>query len=470
MCHWVTPDNVNLFLRCGKWLPPAAALMGGLGSLLLLATFLRAAPPADATPSPTPNASGTPVSFPPTVTIPTTPGGAAESPTPQPEPKVKPSPAAQESPKPEQAHPVISGGPKFIGATSCSSSLCHGGGSEARDAFTIWNKSDPHKHSFADLAGPRAARIAQGLELAAGPGSTRCTVCHAPLWTVPEERLASTVDAKQEGVSCESCHGPAQNWLRSHTRRDFTHADNVETGVRDLNSLYVRANTCVACHQVLDPELLVAGHPPLIFELDAQTVAEPRHWVDRGDYFGPQAWLVGQSTALREASWSLSKSAEPPPEAREQWRALVWLIQRTTQAYGGDLPKFDVPDADDYSPGNVARAQKVGDELARAGAHLDWSRASTRRCLEALAATHKEFVPVAGGEATLALQCRAQRLVLALARLVAPLQAQDDAGWHNASMELDKLFQLADARAAFDGSAFSEQLQHFAGAFAPSGN
>ena len=287
-------------------------------------------------------------------------------------------------------------GAKFLGAMSCSSSLCHGGGSAGdRGAYTVWKAKDPHRQSFAVLAGTQAARIAQGLQLASAAASTRCTECHAPLATVAEERLAHGLDARTEGVSCESCHGPSANWIRSHTRHDFTHAQNVQTGVRDLRDLYARANTCVACHQVIAPDVLAAGHPPLIFELDAQTVAEPRHWIDQGDFFGPQAWLTGQAAALRETSWSLSQQADPRPEVREQWRALVWLLQKTTSAYGHGVPTFDAPDADTFSPGNVARAQSLADDLARAASRSEWTGASTRQMLEALAATDKDFVPVA---------------------------------------------------------------------------
>ena len=260
------------------------------------------------------------------------------------------------------------------------------------------------------LAGTQAARIAQGLQLASAAASTRCTECHAPLATVAEERLAHGLDVRTEGVSCESCHGPSSNWIRSHTRMDLTHAQNVETGVRDLRSLYVRANNCVACHQVIEPDVLAAGHPPLIFELDAQTVAEPRHWLDKGDFFGPQAWLTGQAAALRETSWSLSQQTDPKPEVREQWRALVWLLHKATEAYGHGVPTFDAPDADTYSPGNVSRAQSVADDLAQAAARSEWNGASTRRTLNALADADKDFVPVTGGEPALALQNRAQRL------------------------------------------------------------
>lgn len=41
--------------------------------------------------------------------------------------------------------------------------------------------------------------------------------------------------------------------------------------MRDLRNLYARANACVACHQNVDPEILKAGHPELVFELDRQS-------------------------------------------------------------------------------------------------------------------------------------------------------------------------------------------------------
>ena len=398
---------------------------------------------------------------PPPLATPALPGTVIISPGPSTAPAsadLKPA-----TPRPVQTHDQADG-PKFMGAMTCSSSLCHGGGSNERDSYTIWKKSDPHHQSAATLSGTRAARIAQGLALGSAAGSSRCTECHAPLATVTEARLPSGLDVRTEGVSCESCHGPAQNWIRSHTRRDFTHAQNVTTGVREVKNLYARANACVACHQVLAPDVLAAGHPPLLFELDAQTVAEPRHWTDAGEYFGPRAWLTGQAVALREMSWSLGQNADSAPEAREQWRALLWLLQRTVDARGdkGELPGFDaVPGADDFNPGNVARAQTSADEFARTAAHLEWSQASLRRCLDGLSATGKEFVPVTGGEGELALRSRAQRLALALSRLMAPLQKQDAAKWMASSQELDKVFAAADARAIFDGGAFAEQLRRF---------
>jgi hypothetical protein len=190
--------------------------------------------------------------------------------------------------------------------------MCHGGASPSRDQFTIWSRQDFHSRAYATLVTARSVRIAETLGIVSATESARCTTCHAPFASLPQARLASTINVT-EGVSCESCHNGAEAWLRSHTRPDWTYADRIHAGLRDLRSAYVRANTCVACHQVIDPALVKAGHPELIFELDGLTASEPRHWQEKADWFGPKAWLVGQAVALREMSLCLARSDKADP-------------------------------------------------------------------------------------------------------------------------------------------------------------
>ena len=96
---------------------------------------------------------------------------------------------------------------------------------------------------------------------------------------VAPARLTSSIDP-HESVSCEACHGAAEPWLRGHTRPDWSYATRVGAGMRDLRNFYVRANTCVACHQNLDGDIANAGHPELLFELNQQSIDEPKHWRD----------------------------------------------------------------------------------------------------------------------------------------------------------------------------------------------
>jgi len=294
----------------------------------------------------------------------------------------------------------------------------------------------------------------------------RCTECHAPMQTVNAARLGPLARA-ENGISCENCHGPSKFWIRSHTRKDLTHAQNVTTGLKDLENLYVRANTCVACHQVLPPDLQKAGHPPLVFELDAQSVAEPKHWKESGEWRGPQAWLVGQAAALRETSWALNKRESSADVEREQWRSLLWLLRKTTDAMTG-LPKFDYLTNIEMSPGNLARAQSTADDLARAAASQTWDAATTRRLMDTLAASDGDFT--GGKESALALQYRAQRLTLALSRLLAPFEARDKERWAKPSEEMQKLFLANDARVEFNSAKFVSALQAFQKSLAYAGS
>src|ERR1700722_102686 len=178
-----------------------------------------------------------------------------------------------------------------LGANTCSSSGCHGGGGDRRDQYVVWSQRDVHSRSYATLTTARSARMAEALSIPNPAASPRCVVCHAPLAGADSAGLGSGVDPA-EGVSCGSCHGIPAGWIRGHTRPDWTHADRVAAGMRELKDLYGRANTCVACHQNLDPAIVAVGHhPALIFELDGQTQDEPKHWRDY--QAGAQAWFVG---------------------------------------------------------------------------------------------------------------------------------------------------------------------------------
>lgn len=346
---------------------------------------------------------------------------------------------------------------EFLGANSCSSSNCHGGGGSTRDQFLVWSLRDFHsQRPVATLATARAREIADAAGIADPGTDERCTSCHAPLRAVPANLRGRDFNAS-EGVSCESCHGPAGNWIRSHTRTDYTRADRVASGMRDLENLYVRANSCVACHQVVAEPLLKAGHPELIFELDGQSVAEPKHWSAAKNGNGAQAWFVGQAVALREMSWELSNEKSPTENEINRWRALVWLMVRA-DIIGSNLPQPpDItfrPKTEDFES-----AQKWGDDLARAAAEISWTDAMTQNALQGLAGTSADFHEAVPQPA---LARRAERLVLALDRLLATQESNEPA---NAT--LNRLFKLAQSLPDFDPSAFATTLAAFSGDIGP---
>ncbi len=350
----------------------------------------------------------------------------------------------------------------FLGQSSCSSSGCHGGAGEKHDQSIRWAKLDVHTRTFATLTTARSARIADNLKISDPTQSERCTVCHEPFQAVAHND-ASLIKALDPvaGVSCESCHGPAQKWLLGHTRPDWTHQDRVRAGMRDLDNLYTRANSCVACHQNVDAELLRFGHPELIFELDGQSVTEPKHWREKGNWAGPKTWLVGQAVALREMSWQLTQEHPGAPDAADRASGLLWVV--ATAAKSNDaLPASTLPA--EVTAANAADAQKWSDDLARQAASLEWSADATHKCLNLLAGTGANFREASPARAVQAR--RAERLVLALDRLVAGLG--DEAAAKRLDTPLNHLFKDAQSLPDFDPQKFAGHLDEFQKALAGS--
>src|SRR5579859_93985 len=208
--------------------------------------------------------------------------------------------------------------PKYTGPGSCASPSCHGSVTVKTDTsvqqneYSTWVVKDKHAHAFAVLANPVATRMAEILRIDKADTAPKCLACHA--LSVLEADRARTFDST-DGVSCESCHGPASNWLGPHTTKGWTHQQSIEAGMRDERDPIHRTETCLACHlgtreKFVDHEMIAAGHPDLYFELDSFSAVMPRHWktprestpgkpVEDAAWTGVRDWSVGQAVQLR---------------------------------------------------------------------------------------------------------------------------------------------------------------------------
>jgi len=342
----------------------------------------------------------------------------------------------------------IGAGPTFLGAQACASSGCHGGGKE--NQFLVWSLRDFHsQRPFATLTTARSKQIGEALGIKDPPVEKRCTTCHAPLAEVPESRRGPAFKVT-EAVSCESCHHPAEQWLRSHTRPDYTHADRVAAGMRDLKNLYVRANTCVACHQTVELPLLKAGHPELIFELDGQSDSEPKHWRETTNWNGAQAWLVGQAAALREMYWQLSQSPEKNSRLALRAEALLWLFQKLAKIDRAGALELNALGT--LSAADLDGTRRAADRIARRSAELPWPKQATEELLRSLADTSGDFRRADISREQHAR--RAERLVIALDRLTVDRPRGDK--------KLNELFDLSQSLPDFDPARFATALEEFA--------
>lgn len=228
-----------------------------------------------------------------------------------------------------QTSPTIPQGFKYVGPGSCSAVACHGGiqpisvTKVQQNEYSTWVTSDKHAHAYAALKEPLGKQIAQILKLGPAEKSPRCLTCHA--LDVPATEHAREFDIA-EGVSCESCHGPASQWLGPHLQATAVHSRMVTLGMYDNKNLALRAEKCLTCHlgavgMSVDHELIAAGHPDLTFELDSFSAVEPPHWVEKGPdgrpstdpLLGVKAWAVGQAVELQQSMLRLSRHAKSGP-------------------------------------------------------------------------------------------------------------------------------------------------------------
>jgi len=207
---------------------------------------------------------------------------------------------------------------KYTGPGSCSSTSCHGSvkpRAESRifqNEYSVWVIKDKHAKAYDALTGAAGQRMARILGLGKPETSAKCLACHA--LDVPADARAKTFELT-EGVTCESCHGPASAWLGPHTTRNWTHEQSIAAGMYDTRNLVRRTEKCLSCHlgtqdKFVDHEMIAAGHPDLYFELDSFSSVMPRHWktpresapgvpADSDAWSGVREWGTGQAVQLR---------------------------------------------------------------------------------------------------------------------------------------------------------------------------
>jgi hypothetical protein len=219
---------------------------------------------------------------------------------------------------------------KYNGPGGCAASSCHGSVQPKQitrifqNEYSIWIAQDKHAKAFSVLSNPVSVRMGKILNIGAPSQAPKCLACHA-LYVSSDQR-AQTFEL-EDGVSCESCHGPASGWLGPHTLRDWPHEKSVQLGMYDNRNLIKRSEKCLSCHlgtadKFVDHEMIAAGHPDLTFELSYFTFYMPQHWKtpEQNDVWRRvQSWGVGQAVQLRESLYRLARRTTSPnwPEYAE---------------------------------------------------------------------------------------------------------------------------------------------------------
>ncbi len=156
--------------------------------------------------------------------------------------------------------PAVPDPAKIVGADQCAK--CH------QPEVQQWMRT-PHFSTFDELhRTQRAKEIADRLGERSIKRSEVCTQCHYTQQK-QEERLRVVA-----GVSCESCHGGAADWLAIHAdyggegitkemesapHRAQRIAESVARGINNPHNIYLIARQCYDCHTVPNERLVNAG-------------------------------------------------------------------------------------------------------------------------------------------------------------------------------------------------------------------
>lgn len=171
---------------------------------------------------------------------------------------------------------------KVLGNESCVK--CHAA------EIDVWRRT-PHAETFTTLhRKPDAHAIASKLGLQSVKHGGRCVDCH---YTTQVD-MAHHVQVIS-GVSCESCHGAARDWIDIHSdyggpgitratespqHRQFRIQSAVARGMRNPTNVFSVAQSCLRCHTTGDEELVnVGGHTAgsLDFEFVSWSQGTVRH-------------------------------------------------------------------------------------------------------------------------------------------------------------------------------------------------
>ncbi len=205
-------------------------------------------------------------------------------------------------------------GNTHMGVATCAASQCHGsavprdGSNVLQNEYVTWTQDDPHSRAYEVLSNAQSRAMASRLGLTSATSADICLDCHAD--NVP---MAQRGDRFQlsDGVSCEACHGGAENWLASHYNAAAASVEsNRAAGMYPTYRVDARGELCLSCHlgnsnKFATHEIMAAGHPRLAFELDTfselwRTAGRQPHYKLDSDYSDrkggvnhPYTWAAG---------------------------------------------------------------------------------------------------------------------------------------------------------------------------------
>jgi hypothetical protein len=147
----------------------------------------------------------------------------------------------------------------YVGAEGCK--MCHTASSKGAQ-YKIWEKTK-HAQAYASLASDKAKEVAAAKGIDNPQESPECLKCHVTGYGSDASLLEPTY-SKEEGVSCESCHGPGKDYRKMKIMKDIDQA-------KDNGLILPDEEVCKKCHNEESP-----FYQPFNFDEQFPQIAHPR--------------------------------------------------------------------------------------------------------------------------------------------------------------------------------------------------
>jgi len=159
--------------------------------------------------------------------------------------------------------------PQYVGASKCR--VCHKSAKRG-DQFTKWQEG-PHAKAYASLASEAAKKAAADAGIKGDPQKAgQCLECHVTAYKVDAALKADSYSI-EEGVSCETCHGPGSLYRKASVMNAKKYAADPAAAVAEwekLGLIHPDEKLCVSCHNEKSPT-----YKPFNFEEFSKMIAHP---------------------------------------------------------------------------------------------------------------------------------------------------------------------------------------------------
>jgi len=129
----------------------------------------------------------------------------------------------------------------YVGTKMCG--VCHKK-EDSGNQLGKWQES-PHAKAFERLATTEAKEVAKKLGVENPQTSAKCLKCHSTTYNFTEACATEKIKP-EEGVTCESCHGPGKDYMKKSVMEN--RKDAIAGGMT-----YPATKSCAQCHNEQSP-------------------------------------------------------------------------------------------------------------------------------------------------------------------------------------------------------------------------